>query len=264
MPWGELLTSNSAYGEYPDAKPSVDGSWDIVVLLHNDELTIRQIVNELLSLQSNTPAIRSIILVDSSSPDRCGAIADEISREKPALVRVVHAPIPGYADAVLLGLRSSSASWVAIIDGDREYPVAYLPTLISESERRAVSFVLTKRVHKPYSRYRRIVSAVYNFLVRSLFSVSFSDIGSGLRAYSRPIVDMSAECISRSAFIAAEIPIRASLQGASGAYVEVPLLPELNTHRRSGIVRIGQITRVIREMVKFKLEVSNKGGAWNR
>lgn len=228
-------------------------SVDVIVLLHNDELTLPLIFAELEAKFREIPQLSTIILVDSASPDRCGAIADDLAAGNPDLVEVVHVPLSGYANAVRHGLARSSADWVVIIDGDREYPVAYLPQVIQA--RAGVDFVLTKRLVKPYSRFRRLASRVYNWLVRRLFQVGFSDIGSGLRAYSRPVFQGKV-FHSDSAFIAAEIPILAVTDlGRSGRWIEVSLIPELNRHRPTGIMKFRQVVAVLLEICCLKVRL---------
>ncbi len=223
------------------------GEIDVVVLLYKDEATVRLITQEVLALRESVSCLGFVILVDSNSPDDSGAIADEMSRTHPDTVRSVHAAKSGYAEALSLGFASSSAPWVAIVDGDREYPVSYLKDLVSLRDK--YDIILTRRLSKPYSTFRIVLSAIYNKIVRLVFRVEFIDIGSGLKMYSR-MSELLDRVESKSSFIAAELPIRAVHAGR--AYVEVPITQLLNTHRPSGIVNVREIVQVCRDIAHVR------------
>lgn len=223
---------------------------DVVVLLYNDEQTVRKLVNQILLLAQHENAIRSVILVDSASPDSCGRIADELSAEHPEMVQSVHAHESGYARALKLGFATATSEYVAVVDGDGEYPVRYLSEGLQHCG--AFDVILTRRSNKPYSNTRRLISLVYNVMVRMLFSVEFADIGSGLKIFRRDL-HVFAQLKSRSSFIPAEVTIR--MIGQLGRAIEISIVPELNTHRPSGVVRPREIALVLFDMARVWLSV---------
>lgn len=233
-----------------DVPSSTFTTVDVVLLLHNDEATVLSMVGRLLALRASFPALRRIILVDSASPDASGALASLMAALHPdvASVRLVE---PGYAAAVRAGFAAASADYVAVVDGDGEYPVEALPGCIEVLD--GCDMVLTFRTVRLYSRWRRFVSYVYASSVRGMFRVSFRDVGSGMKVYRRASVPLPAAS-SGSSFVAAEVLVRILRSG--GVVREVPLVPRLNAHRPSGILRPREVARVLRDMLHLRLELS--------
>ena len=84
----------------------------IVVLLHRDEMTLREIATQCIALSETLPEIKEILLINSASPDQCGQISKEIEAENPGLVRAIDTPTAGYGLAVLTGIQASTSTWI--------------------------------------------------------------------------------------------------------------------------------------------------------
>ena len=89
----------------------------------NDEGTIRQVAEKALKLLSEINLPHEIVIVDDGSPDRSGAIADELAREH-ACIKVVHHPVNrGYGAAIRSGLAACTGDVILMTDGDDQYDV---------------------------------------------------------------------------------------------------------------------------------------------
>jgi len=69
------------------------------------------------SIQRQTYAHLDIILVDDGSPDRCGAICDELAAED-SRIRVIHKPNGGLSDARNAGIDAALGAFIAFVDSD--------------------------------------------------------------------------------------------------------------------------------------------------
>ena len=221
----------------------LDDSLSIVVLLHRDEATLREIARQCIALRESTPQLKEILLINSASPDRCGVISKEIELNHPGFVKAIDTPMAGYGLAVLTGIKASKSKWVSIIDGDLEYKVEDISLLFSY--RSSNEMILSFRYVKRYSRTRRFVSYVYNNLIKLRFGIDFRDVGSGLRIYHRETL-LKFDFKSRSSFLTAEIPIKLILSGCPLTEVGVNSYP--SPYRSTGVVKPAQILRVIREL----------------
>ena len=221
----------------------LDDSLSIVVLLHRDEATLREIARQCIALRESTPQLKEILLINSASPDRCGVISKEIELNHPDFVKAIDTPMAGYGLAVLTGIKASKSKWVSIIDGDLEYKVEDISLLFSY--RSSNEMILSFRYVKRYSRTRRFVSYVYNNLIKLRFGIDFRDVGSGLRIYHRETL-LKFDFKSRSSFLTAEIPIKLILSGCPLTEVGVNSYP--SPYRSTGVVKPAQILRVIREL----------------
>ncbi|NQT73044.1 MAG: glycosyltransferase family 2 protein [Chloroflexi bacterium] len=69
-----------------------------------------------------------LIIVDDNSPDGTGALAEELSQEKP--IKVVHREGKlGLASAVIDGFNHASGDVLGVIDADLQHPPEYIPEL---------------------------------------------------------------------------------------------------------------------------------------
>jgi glycosyltransferase involved in cell wall biosynthesis len=215
----------------------------IVVLLHRDEATLRDIAAQCIALRESIPQITEILLINSASPDQCGPISKEIERNHPGLVRAIDTPLAGYGLAVMTGIKESKSDWVTIIDGDLEYRVEDIPLLFSR--RNSSNVILSFRYVKRYSLTRRFVSYIYNNLIKFRFGIDFRDVGSGLRIYHRKSL-LEFDFKSNSSFLTAEIPIKLILSGCPLTEVGINSYP--SPYRSTGVVKPAQIILVIREL----------------
>src|SRR5437762_2555978 len=72
--------------------------------VYNDERTVRVVAEKALKLINEEAAGGEVIIIDDGSPDRSGAIADELAQEHPE-IRVIHHPRNlGYGAAIRAGL----------------------------------------------------------------------------------------------------------------------------------------------------------------
>lgn len=220
-----------------------DDSLTIIVLLHRDEATLREIAARCIALRKSVPQLSEILLVNSSSPDQCGPISKEIANDYPDLVRAIDTPLAGYGLAVMTGIKESKSDWVSIIDGDLEYKVEDIQLLFSR--RNTSNVILSFRYVKRYSKTRRFISYIYNSLIKFRFGIDFRDVGSGLRIYRRQLL-LEFDFRSMSSFLTAEIPIKLVLSGCPLTEVGINSYP--SPYRSTGIVKPAQIVRVIREL----------------
>ncbi len=190
--------------------------------VYRDERTVRVVAEKALRLLSSLAVPFEIIIVDDGSPDRSGAIADELSREHHE-IRVVHHPKNlGYGAAVKSGIAASRHEIVCMTDGDDEYEVEDFRKLLKLRDR--YDLVITFRYRKIYSSTRIFVSWVYNNMLRFFFRTPFRDVSTGLRFVRRAVLE-DLELESTSPFIGAELAIKTMLKGYRVGEVGIQTFP---------------------------------------
>ena len=179
--------------------------------VYKDEATVRTVAERALRMLENTADAFEIIIVDDGSPDRSGAIADELAREHPSAMRVIHHPgNRGYGAALRTGVAACRYDWICMVDGDDEYDVEDLRKMLKLREH--YSLIIAFRFKKLYSTRRIFISFVYNVVLRILFRTPFRDVSTGIRAFHRKILE-DIELTCDSPFIGAELAIKAMLSG---------------------------------------------------
>lgn len=190
--------------------------------VYNDERTVRRVCEKALTVLAQVADEYEIIIIDDGSPDRAGAIADELAAEY-AQVSVIHHPKNmGYGAAIKTGLAAARYEWICFTDGDDEYDVFDLRKLIALKE--FYDLIITFRYAKVYSGQRQVISWVYNSVLRALFRTPYRDISTGLRMIRKSLADQLV-FQSNSPFIGAEITIKSMLKGYRIGEVGIQTFP---------------------------------------
>src|SRR5438093_3328052 len=134
-----------------------------------------------------------MLVVDDDSPDGTGAIADQLAREHPGRVEVMHRTgIRGlgrsYVDGLLHALKEGTADFICQMDADLSHNPDYLPDLVAAAATN--DLVIGSRylygvsvVNWPL--HRIVLSAFANRYIRFVTRLRTSDCTSGFRCWRR-------------------------------------------------------------------------------
>jgi dolichol-phosphate mannosyltransferase len=148
-----------------------------------------------------------MLVVDDGSPDGTGAIADQLAREHPGRVDVMHRTGPrglgrSYVDGLLHALKEGTADFICQMDADLSHNPDYLPDLVAAAATN--DLVIGSRYLNGVSvvnwpLHRIFLSAFGNRYIRFITNLSTSDCTSGFRCWRRealarvPIAGMVSE-----------------------------------------------------------------------
>jgi dolichol-phosphate mannosyltransferase len=134
-----------------------------------------------------------MLVVDDASPDGTGAIADQLAREHPGRVEVMHRTGQrglgrSYVDGLLHGLKEGTADFICQMDADLSHNPDYLPDLVGAAATH--DLVIGSRYLNGVSvvnwpLHRIILSAFGNRYIRLITNLSPSDCTSGFRCWRR-------------------------------------------------------------------------------
>lgn len=201
-----------------DNKPDIS----LFFPVYNDERTVRRVSEKALAVLAEVANRYEVIIVDDGSPDRAGAIADELALEHPEISVVHHPRNLGYGAAIKTGLATAKYDWICFTDGDDEYDVFDLRKLIELKD--FYDLIITFRYAKVYSSQRQVISWVYNSVLRVLFRTPYRDISTGLRLIRKSLADQLV-FQANSPFIGAEITIKSMLKGYRVGEVGIQTFP---------------------------------------
>jgi glycosyltransferase involved in cell wall biosynthesis len=195
---------------------------------HNEEANLEALVDEALA---TLPALASrfeIIAVDDGSRDRTPAIADDLARRHPDLVRAIHHPTNlGYGAALRSGFQASRYDLIAFIDGDRQFKVVdvgrLLDRLVQPDSPDVVVGYRLKRADPPI---RRWYARIYRLSNRIFFGVRVRDIDCACKLFKRQALE-PIRVSSGGAFFTAEMLIKLRFEGRRIAEVGVPHYPRI-------------------------------------
>jgi dolichol-phosphate mannosyltransferase len=137
-----------------------------------------------------------VLVVDDSSPDGTGALADSLSRDRDWLSVLHRERKEGLGPAYLAGFAEAlrgGAELVVAMDCDFSHDPAAVPSLIEAAEQGA-DLVLGSRYVEggsipAWGRGRRAVSAIGNQYARLLLRTRLRDLTGGFKCYRRSVLE---------------------------------------------------------------------------
>jgi dolichol-phosphate mannosyltransferase len=164
----------------------------LVVPTYNEAENLEPLVGEALA---RLPADSRVLVVDDSSPDGTGDIADRLAAEHSA-VSVLHRPRKeGLGPAYVAGFSESlhaGADLVAQMDADRSHDPADLPRLLAATGE--ADLVIGSRYvegggTENWGAGRRAISRSGSAYARALLGVDVRDLTGGFKVFRREVLE---------------------------------------------------------------------------
>jgi dolichol-phosphate mannosyltransferase len=147
-----------------------------------------------------------VIYVDDDSPDGTAAEVRRIARDDPRVRCIRRVGRRGLASAVIEGALSSSAAYIAVIDGDLQHDETRLPIMLELLRGGAHDIVVASR-HEAggdsaglSSRWRHVISNGGIWLAQWFLPVRLSDPMSGFFMLPRPLFEELARGLTGQGF----------------------------------------------------------------
>ncbi len=185
-----------------------------------------------------------ITLVDDGSEDHTQDLLDEIQAQFPEVNIIRHEKNRGYGGALQSGFAAATKEWIFYTDGDAQYDVRELATLI-EHAGPEVDVVQGYKITRKDPMHRRIIGRVYHGIVKVAFGLKLRDVDCDFRLLRRSIFD-TITLESDSGVICAEMMTK--VQRAGFRVVEVPVHHYQRAHGKSQFFNFVRIARVVRQL----------------
>jgi dolichol-phosphate mannosyltransferase len=170
------------------------GAW-LILPTYNEADNIEPLVRAVLPQLESTGLEHTVLVVDDSSPDGTGEIADRLAEELEQ-VRVLHRPLKqGLGRAYLAGFEaalSDGAELILEMDSDFSHDPADLPRLIAASG--TADLVLGSRYVpgggvEDWGIVRRLLSRGGSTYARLLLGVPVHDLTGGFKCFQRRVLE---------------------------------------------------------------------------
>ncbi len=231
----------------------------VVVPTYNEADNLPALAKDIISL----PFHPHLLVVDDSSPDGTGQIADELARANPDVVHVIHRSTKSglgraYIEGFLWALQRKYAR-VAQMDADRSHDPAALRSMVEAADAGA-GLVIGSRYLNGISvinwPLRRILlSLAANEYVRRVTGMPIHDATSGFRIYlAEALLAIDLKSISSNGYsFQVEMTYRAHLCGFKTT--EVPIV---FTERRAGMSKMSKGVILESAMMPWKLRLRRR------
>jgi glycosyltransferase involved in cell wall biosynthesis len=191
----------------------------VILLAHNEAQTIQEEIRAFHeAVLRHLPGAELIVAEDGSGDGTRGRIV-EIAREIP-LRLVGEEERLGYSRAVLNAIGSSTKPWIFLCDAGLKHEPRDFWSLWRVRE--DYDLVVGRKTDRQDHLHRRVITFVFNFILRQLFDVEVFDADCGMRLLSRRAVDEVVNGrLTFKGFVSTEIVLRAIAAGLR--YGEVPI-----------------------------------------
>jgi dolichol-phosphate mannosyltransferase len=174
----------------------VDDRFLLCLPTYDERENLAAMVEALGSVRERTPIPGDVLVIDDSSPDGTGAIADELARERPWL-HVLHRPgKEGLGRAYLAGFHWALArdyAYVLEMDCDFSHDPGAVPSLLGAAIGGADVVLGSRYVTgggvSDWGLSRRLISAGGCLYARSILGVRVRDLTGGFKCFRRAVLE---------------------------------------------------------------------------
>lgn len=237
---GDLNTINRA-----------DAQLSVVIPAYNEEKTLRQVVEKVLSLA----CVQQVVIVNDCSRDRTAAVADALAREYPEVTVVHHTKNRGKTEALKTGFQRTTGSMVIIQDADLEYDPNEIPTLIAPILEGYADVVygsrfLVRKAARVLYFYHYLANRGLTFLSNLFTNINFTDVETGYKVFRGEIIR---EMIITSEGFGFEIEVTAKIAKLGCAIYEAPISYYGRTYEEGKKIGVKDGVAALWYILKFNL-----------
>jgi undecaprenyl-phosphate 4-deoxy-4-formamido-L-arabinose transferase len=175
----------------------------VVIPVYNEQECLETLYKRLTTTLDQLDKSWEIIFTNDGSKDRSSAILKDFHKRRPHQIRVIEFNGNfGQHMAIMAAFERVRGQVIINLDADLQNPPEEIHNLLREFEN-GHDYVGTYRLKRHDSFLRSLPSKFMNFLRGKLTDIHISDQGCMMRAYSKRIVDLIAQCGESSTFITA-------------------------------------------------------------
>jgi len=215
---------------------------------YNDAPSLPGLIEKTFAVLERHARDFEVIVVNDGSADETGAVLESLSKVHGPRLRVItHPENRGYGGALRTGFEAATKDFVFYTDGDGQYDVGELPTLLDAvwPDVGLINGYKTRR-HDPW--HRIAIGAVYNQFARFLFGVKLRDIDCDFRLIRRSLIER-AKLSSSSGTICVELVKK--LEASGMRVVEVPVSHFPRQHGRSQFFRVKSLAATFSQLCQL-------------
>ena len=221
-------------------------TFSIVIPVYNEEEFLPTGLAALLEELRTAQLDFSILIVENGSTDRTAELASKLAVGEPV---EVHSLVEAdYGSAMRAGFLAAQGDWVVNFDIDY-FSASFLEKVLAQQDSTDL-VIASKRDplsedHRP--ALRRLATAVFNLLLRSLFASAVSDTH-GMKAFRRSLVDeVTPLVVSRQDLFDTELVIRAERMG-----YRISEVPVVVNELRPGGSLLKRVPRTLKGLWKIR------------
>jgi len=170
------------------ASPTSTLDLSVVVPLYNEEESLPELVEQLLTALRPTGERFELVLVNDGSSDRTAEVLEQLSGEVPELVGVLLRKNYGQTAAMAAGFDVARGEVIVSLDGDLQNDPADIPQLLATLRQGYDLVSGWRHQRQDAALQRKLPSKIANRLIGRVTGVRLHDYGCSLKAYRREVL----------------------------------------------------------------------------
>jgi dolichol-phosphate mannosyltransferase len=234
----------------------------VVIPTYNERENLPKLVASLADL--NVPDLH-VLVVDDSSPDGTGEVADKLAVEGPIPVGVLHRTVKnGLGRAYVAGMTRAldeGADIVVQMDADLSHPCEAIPLMIHMLETTDAAVVLGSRyvpggaTASNWPWHRKALSAWANFYVNAILRLGVKDATAGYKTWHASTLRAIDVASVQSNGYAFQVEMNYRVTRLGLRIAEVPIIFE---ERSDGVSKMSLAVQLESAAVPWKLRFSRR------
>lgn len=205
-------------------------SLSLIIPAYNDETTIVSLIKDADCLLKELCPDYEILCINDGSKDNTLQVLRQLEPTVSQLKVIDHPVNQGFGATIRELYLSGSKDLIFSLPGDYQYaPKQLLPMLEGLS---TFDLVIGRRIKRNDPPRRRMQSEIYNLMLRTIYGTRHKDVNS-IKLFRRSILD-KIDLRSTTAFVDAELCIRAEFAGFKVGEVPIEHLPRLSQGASGG------------------------------
>ncbi len=224
------------------------GSLSVFFPAYNDAPSLPALLQRTFEVLREHVADYEVIVVNDGSRDKTAEVLEELAaRFQPFLKIVTHPVNRGYGGALRSGFATAKHEFVFYTDGDGQYDVSELPSLLALVGPET-GLVNGYKLERQDPAHRIWIGNIYNFCARLLFRIRIRDIDCDYRLIRRCLLD-EIQLTSTSGTICVELVRKLELSGCHVVETGVHHYPRL--HGRSQFFRLRSLAVTFAQLLRL-------------
>jgi len=214
----------------------------VILPIYNEATGIEEMIRSIAKTKIPGVTDLEIVAVDDGSYDSTPQILNRLSHAYKNMRVVTHSLNRGYGATLKSGAHAATYDWILFMDADMQFHIKSLKPFLQYTT--DFDYVVGYRKDRADNTRRKIVSFIYNRIVRLMFDLSIRDVDCAFKLMKRNTV-RRIKGLPNSFFVSAALMIKSLQQG-----VIIKELPVKHLPRTKGVstVTISQVLRTIRDL----------------
>lgn len=219
---------------------------------YNDAGTIPSMVLTTLFTLRELTDDYELLVINDGSQDQTPLLLDELARQYPTEVRIIHHPQNrGYGGALRSGFAYATKEWIFYTDGDAQYDPRELKNLVALVSDK-VDLINGWKIERNDPLHRIIIGKIYQYLIKYSFGLKLKDVDCDFRLIHRSVFD-KVQLTANSGVICVEMMKK--IQDAGFRLIETPVHHYHRAYGKSQFFNYPRLWRVARDLAKLWVQL---------